>query len=101
LGYNVVMDNPQPPKQSSTPHPFKALEERFGKEGLQELGLIDMRSAELIDRLFKLTTIAVNMRELGIEGGDKWFNRQAFHIGTLMDEAERAVADFQERRGEI
>lgn len=96
------MDPKQPEKpKTEFQHPFKALEDRFGKDGLQELGFIDLRSSELIDRLFKLTTIAVNMQRLGIEGADKWFNSQSAHIGLLMDEAEKAVVDFQNRRGEI
>lgn len=82
-------------------NPFQNLEERFGKEGLQELSLIDMRSAELIDRLYKLTCIAVNLQNLGIDGGDKWFNNQSKHITLLMDETEQAVVDFQSKRGEI
>ena len=93
--------DPQQPDQPKALHPFQFLEDRFGREGLQELGLIDMRSAELIDRLFKLTTIAVNMRDLQIEGSEKWFNRQSTHVGLLMDEAEKAISDFQDRRGEI
>lgn len=80
---------------------FDDLQERFGVDALGELGVIDMRSGELIDRLFKLTAIAVNLQQLGIGGGEKWFNNQSKHIGILMDETEKAVEEFQKLHGEI
>lgn len=80
---------------------FQELEERFSKEGLRELALIDMRAAEIIDRLWKITTIGVNLQKLEAVGVDEFTRRFMPHIDSLFAEFDKVIQDFQAKRGEI
>lgn len=80
---------------------LQELKEQYGTEGVQELVDLDRRAAELIDRLYKLTCIAVNLRDLEVESGKSWFNAQSRQINMLMDESDATMQLFNKKYGEL
>ena len=81
--------------------PFKKLEERFGKDGLNELSILDMRGADLIYRMYMFTSIAANLRSFDEALGLDFYNKFIPHINSLMEEMTGVMEDFQKRRGEL